>query len=935
MADEIDTSLLLRIEATLAKFEKQMAKAQAVAAGTSNDIQGRLDAMSRRMGASAERAASVLTAALDRAEAGYRDVISAIDPAAAASQRLALQEEKLAEALKRGVISAEEHARVLGLVQAEYRQTAAALDPTVRALERQGQEAAKASAAYHNLIASLDPAAAAAQQLAARQQLLGRALDAGAIDAAEHARAMRLVKNEYDLATTAITRQSAATTQGMSGLFRVSSAGRFVLQNTANQLGDVAVQLQMGTAASRVAAQQLPQLLGGFGALGGALGLVAPLLGTVAAIGIPVAAALFAMGSNSEEAAKQVEEFEKRLRAAQSALNDAEQAIKDASAEGLETLRERYHSITAEITGLASALESLAISDAKGKVGGLVDAIFPDLKGRPEQIRKAVSDYERLSARLQEVTGRLQAPATLSQPEFDALDNERKQLQATLAQLQPIRDEIEKIGDALNLLPQEASALALALADAKQAIQAKDFDAAAKALAAMRQYAQSVGITFDEDILTSITSAEDLAAQMAARLKDSEANAKGAADAAGGLKDPIATAADEAARLSGNLALAMSTLARVTADLATAQRRAANQAAVIRAAGGDPAKKAEGMAREAFNESTGSAAYELIRGGRSAQLGQLADVGRGTAELARQEAENKRIEDKLDQAFKGAGKKGGGGGKNRITDDNIGEKEILQLQQRIELLGKTQEETARLEARYRLLEEAKRAGLDLDKRNLETGLTLREQIDAQAEAIGRYTQELDHAKDRADFFKSVQGQIKDGFLDAAASGESFSDTLRTVAEMLKRAALEALIFRTGPLAGGGGGGGGFFGGLLSGLTSLFGGRAKLPGRAAGGAVLAGHGYWTGENGPEPFVPAVNGRILSTSQAQQAITAAAGRGRDRVDVQVHGGDLTLTDGGQIAARISVSARVTQQRTMGQVRRELPGMVRTIEQDGRFA
>ena len=38
----------------------------------------------------------------------------------------------------------------------------------------------------------------------------------------------------------------------------------------------------------------------------------------------------------------------------------------------------------------------------------------------------------------------------------------------------------------------------------------------------------------------------------------------------------------------------------------------------------------------------------------------------------------------------------------------------------------------------------------------------------------------------------------------------------------------------------------------------------LPGRAAGGPVLAGQGYWVGENGPEPFYPNVSGTVAPTS-----------------------------------------------------------------------
>ena len=66
---------------------------------------------------------------------------------------------------------------------------------------------------------------------------------------------------------------------------------RFIFNNTANQLGDVAVQASMGTDMFRVMGMQLPQLAGGFALLGGSLGIVMPLLGVLAAIGFPIIAA--------------------------------------------------------------------------------------------------------------------------------------------------------------------------------------------------------------------------------------------------------------------------------------------------------------------------------------------------------------------------------------------------------------------------------------------------------------------------------------------------------------------------------------------------------------------------------------------------------------------------------------------------------------------
>ena len=50
---------------------------------------------------------------------------------------------------------------------------------------------------------------------------------------------------------------------------------------------------------------------------------------------------------------------------------------------------------------------------------------------------------------------------------------------------------------------------------------------------------------------------------------------------------------------------------------------------------------------------------------------------------------------------------------------------------------------------------------------------------------------------------------------------------------------------------------------------------RMPARASGGPVSAGMPYWTGEQGPEPFIPAVDGRILSRSDAMAAMSGRTG------------------------------------------------------------
>lgn len=62
--------------------------------------------------------------------------------------------------------------------------------------------------------------------------------------------------------------------RGMQGVARTSGASKAAIQNTAFQIGDMAVQMGAGTSATRAMAMQLPQLLGGFGPVGAVVGTV-------------------------------------------------------------------------------------------------------------------------------------------------------------------------------------------------------------------------------------------------------------------------------------------------------------------------------------------------------------------------------------------------------------------------------------------------------------------------------------------------------------------------------------------------------------------------------------------------------------------------------------------------------------------------------------
>ena len=108
------------------------------------------------------------------------------------------------------------------------------------------------------------------------------------------------------------------------------------------------------------------------------------------------------------------------------------------------------------------------------------------------------------------------------------------------------------------------------------------------------------------------------------------------------------------------------------------------------------------------------------------------------------------------------------------------------------------------------------------------------------------------------------------------------------------------------MASGGAQGGGFWANVASAVGSFFGG-----GRAGGGDVLEGRGYWVGEQGPEWFQPRTAGTVMTNADSM----AMAGRGRgafnQTINVQVQDKrDLRSAD--QIGAAAATRAQIALRR-----------------------
>lgn len=609
--------------------------------------------------------------------------------------------------------------------------------------------------------------------------------------------AVKAAKDSEQAWTRASTQITANTNRAATGLQRmtqVSGAGRFVIQNTANQLGDMAVQLESGTNAFRVMGQQLPQILGGFGALGGSLGILAPLLGTVAAIGLPLAGMFFMMGSDAEKSSEKVKTFADRLSEAESAIGRAAAAAELASEQGLEQLGDRFGDISEEVRALALELFKIEERAARIKVGEITTEVSDSIREAIEAAAGAVD-----SALAQAGTSSAQEGAAAFRAEIEALQRDIDQRQANgmfvqpgeLAVLQQMREElaamegnyanIGSLVDDIKLPPELLAGLYEAQTALQAATDAGDFAGVADQWAIIRDLMIEAGDVFEQKVVDEVVYAEEQARLMAKAMEDGKAAAEGIASA--DMTGAIGGAAGEAARLATNLGISLDT---------------ARKLAALGPQGGPvPAEVGRGGARDPRTMGGGALDWKTAEAGVFLDNYKAPRTARG----------------------------GRGGGKEEPDLFESAEKQLTQLNRQIEAMGKTKAEVAELTARYKLLDEAKKRNIDLDQRQVGTGETVRQEIDRQAAAIGELTQQYEDAQERAAFFNQQQQALKDGLIDAIVEGENLAGVLGNLAKALAKAALEAALFNSGPFSGGSGKG------LLGGIMDMI-----FPGGGGGGGI---------------------------------------------------------------------------------------------------
>ncbi|MEI4485595.1 hypothetical protein V8J36_05290 [Frigidibacter sp. MR17.14] len=281
------------------------------------------------------------------------------------------------------------------------------------------------------------------------------------------------------------------------------------VQNASYQVGDFAVQVAGGTDATRAFAQQLPQLLGGFGVFGAVLGAAAAIL-------IPLGGYLISAGESSDSLSDSVDDLVSSSRALIKAQEEALTPIGD--------LQREFRDQARAARELYEAQRSLAELDFLDSLDAAREKMSGALEGITEQL-------DRIRAS-QPLDGVMMTPGSLAQ------------IQSALGELESefgiTRDEAERLEAAITALDSAQGPVAIgqALQEIVAAIEATA-DESGKIDPALREVAKSAASTAIE----------------AFRIGDGLGAAVGAASdlSAIDIASGITTAADEAVRLAENL----------------------------------------------------------------------------------------------------------------------------------------------------------------------------------------------------------------------------------------------------------------------------------------------------------------------------------------------------------------------------------------------
>lgn len=487
-----------------------------------------------------------------------------------------------------------------------------------------------------------DPVYRAAKAYEAEVQRLDRALKVGAITQSRYTAEVQKAASQLQMAQGGVQ----AVGRGLGRNFTMQ------VQNAAFQVGDFAVQIASGTSASRAFAQQMPQLLGGFGVLGA-------VAGAVVAVAAPLAASLLGSGVSAEELGKRIDKLNSLLGEYRSAI--------DSALMPMDELWKRFGQ------GATAARETY---------GALLDiSRLEYLQGMRETVDGMASSLGRVTQLLENYR------------EAEAKVGKGLTAQESAALMAGAAAELQR---SLGLTVAEAQRLAAAFERVRQARLEDDPTALADAA---REYGRAIveayerGADIPPQLLEAAKGANNLSI-----------NAREFADIIDGVPSGMDAIASAAAGIVSELNNAIAAADRLRSAGISDQRRAQIELDYRT----DPVSRAGALAAAKFDAEVGQAGMDAWLFDQMRR--EAVAAAEATARLNQERERLNEIDRKAEQDAK---RQASGGRKSRDKPDlfDAADRQLQSLEREITLIGKSTEEVARARAAWAMLDEAKKQGI--------------------------------------------------------------------------------------------------------------------------------------------------------------------------------------------------------------------------------
>lgn len=475
----------------------------------------------------------------------------------------------------------------------------------------------RAEREFRDLKQSIDPAYRATIQYKQAVETVRNAVRTGAISQMEANRALQSVASRYRVAGAAAETYNMQVSRASRGMGNFGMA----VQNASFQVADFAVMMGSGMGVTRSLATQLPQLLGGFGLWGAAIG-------AVVAIGGGYLSWLQQTRDEHEDWASSLDE-------AQAALDRANSTMTLAADTGLDRLRERYGQVTERVVELDRALRDLETRAATQKVQQAMEGLFT-----PEFLQEIGGDIDpsgiataMLESTEEDIKSTREEIGYLEQqienfPNLEpALRPQLEQLREELAAMNNDMENMGRLADEIDVSPDTVQQFRDLRQQIEEATAAGNFEEAADGISDLRRLAEEYGIALSEDAAGSMAKLEDLLRQAVQQSRDLEDNALGFGDAIGNAAADAGLLADE--------------LFRGAENLLSVQEQQLQRSRIRLEFAGDPVGEAAAMASERFGDisGVGGADRAALEAMREEYVANAEAIARNREELRERNAE--------------------------------------------------------------------------------------------------------------------------------------------------------------------------------------------------------------------------------------------------------------------------------------------------------